>query len=113
MTTGFLMFLEFSGISTSTPFDVSANNFASGATSLAIGPTAALAVADSLAVVGLFHTSAGQSAHSFSDSFTLVTGNSQFNVGYKILASTSAVSTTASWTTARNSLGVLAVYEGA
>ena len=106
-----VMGLEVSGVATSSPFDVWDTSNNTG-TSLALGPTATTAIADSIAVAAVFH-SGGTSAESFSDSFVTqelgVTGES----ATKILTATGTPSTTASWTTSRTNLGFLAVYKGA
>src|SRR6266850_1501276 len=98
------------------PLDVTSSAGESIAvTSQTSGTTAATAQADELSIIG-FQIRAALGSPSFSNGFTLQ--HNLFNAiavltGYKIESATGAKESTASWTTAGNSIGVIATFKAA
>lgn len=94
--------------------DVSAVNTGTSVSSLALGPTGTQADTDDIAVSGIGLNGAPATVPAWNSSYTTVgspTTDARGFMGYKILSSTAATSTTGSWTTARNAAGALATYK--
>lgn len=113
-----IVMAEWSGIDTSSPLDVFANdgsNSASAVTSRATGTTGTTAQNDELAVaaVGQGNT---VTALSWTNSFATRDSNAQAGSGVyladKILSATGTVTSTASWTTSRIAGGCVATFKG-
>lgn len=118
-TTMELAIFEYSGCATSTPFDTSASADIGGtaATTLAIGPTATLAQASELAIAAITLGGGFGSPSWASSAFNLRANLSQANgglfTGDLIVAATTALSTTGSWTSSRTGSGAIATFKGA
>jgi len=94
-------------------FDQSSSGSGTLVATQATGSTPAQRQDDNFAVAGIAVSGTTGSTPTLSDSYTLLTGadaNSRGFAGYKVLADTSATQTTGSWTTLRNSAGLVATY---
>jgi hypothetical protein len=94
--------------------DQTANASASGVTSLAVGPTSAQAEADNFAAAVLVASTATGVPQAWTDSYTVTPTPGLTDrgfSGYKVLSSTAATSTTASWLNSANVAGAIATYK--
>lgn len=106
---------EYSGLSAS-PLDAAITSSGTSVATLAIGPTATLAQADELAIaaVGLGGTFSAESwTNSFNNRASVSAANAALITADQIVAATTALSTTASWTTNRSINGAIATFKGA
>jgi hypothetical protein len=114
-TTLYIQVDEYSGIAAS-PLDVTASSSGSGSTGTS-GTTNATAQADSLAIVvwGLGGSS-GTSTPSFTNSYAAdweVAANASRILARRVLTTTGAQTTTATWSTSRQFHSAIAVFKGA
>lgn len=87
---------------------------ASSVTSLAIGPTGSTTSADQVAVAGICLVNTGGSTPAWSNSYTLAPGadtSATGFAGYRLLPTATTTTTTGSWTTARDCVGLIATYK--
>jgi hypothetical protein len=102
--------LEYTGLLTSSPLDVTADNEggAGGVTSLASGTTAATAQARELAFVAFAHSATGRT---YTNGFTEQTATNDLGTAHKLVEATGAQSTTGSWTGSNPTAAAIATFK--
>ncbi|MGH2755528.1 MAG: hypothetical protein ACRDLB_14010, partial [Actinomycetota bacterium] len=101
---------EYSGLG---DFDKSATSSTASATSQSTGTTPTTSVADELLLASIQPSGTIGTWGAWTNGFTQQTDNSQQSTAHRIVASTGAYSTTASWTTARSAVGIIGTWKAA